>query len=663
MEREKQSDERKKASPLTKTISSPPMSGKSLHNSLEQQILEYPATIALLIPILFLSGCLNSGISFRTGDYHHNSAAQELNQSVGVNWNLGEPDLLLQFPHAYSLSAGRSDVFRSFVIPNVSATDLYVRALDFKLSNPELVHHAEFRLDKTDHSRQKDLEDSDPGFRGMDNTTAHFPDGHFVNWLPGQTANLSGDLVWRLPAGADLVVQLHMMPAAKEMLIDPKIGLYTTDSDSLLNPELIWLGSRWLPITAGISDFSIEDSIKLPIAVEVLKLLPHCHYICETVNVTTTLPDESQTQLMRIENWDINEQKEFHFHNPLFLPAGTIISVEFRYNNSKSNSQNPNSPPQDVEFGPLSSNEMADLWIQVNPIREDKDAILSHSSALHLQNKIIEGQKKLLEIEPTVVGHFELAQSYRNTNKNSDAAAQLKLALKLEPKNLTVLESLAITLTELGLLDEALTHWKRYIQIAPNDAQAHVNISIVLVLLNQIVEAESHLKNATKLDGSSAPTFHRLGRVQAYLGKFEQALESYRNALRLTPNEPAVLQATSRLLATHPDPKKRNSSEALKLAEHAIQQFIHPEPMSLSTLAMAQASSGDFDLAITTAKFAMRQITPDHEKLLGPIILRQINLYKQDQIEVARAAGEKHFVAPGERRRNYLIESIQEIPN
>ena len=212
-------------------------------------------------------------------------------------------------------------------------------------------------------------------------------------------------------------------------------------------------------------------------------------------------------------------------------------------------------------------------------------------------------------------------------------------------------------------MDEALAHWKRYIQIAPNDAQAHVNISIVLVLLNQIAEAESHLKNATKLDSSSAPTFHRLGRVQAYLAKFEQALESYRNALRLTPNEPTVLQATSRLLATHPDPKKRNSSEALELAEQAIQQFVLPEPMSLSTLAMAQASSGDFDLAITTAKFAMRQITPDNEKLLGPIILRQINLYQQDQIEVARAAGEKRFVAPGERRRNYLVESIQEITN
>ena len=250
--------------------------------------------------------------------------------------------------------------------------------------------------------------------------------------------------------------------------------------------------------------------------------------------------------------------------------------MEFRYNNSKSNSQNPSSPPQDVEFGPLSYNEMADLWIQVNPIREDKDAILSHSSKLHLQNKIIERKKKLLEIEPTVVGHFELAQSYRNTNKISDAVAQLKLALKLEPKNLTVLENLAITLAELGLLDEALTHWKRYIQIAPNDAQAHVNISIVLVLLNQIFEAESHLKNATKLDSSSAPTFHRLGRVQAYLGKFEQALESYRNAIRLTPNEPTVLQATSRLLATHPDPKKRNSSEALELAEQAIQQFVLP---------------------------------------------------------------------------------------
>ena len=145
-------------------------------------------------------------------------------------WPLGEPDLIVKLRAPYLLPLEDSDVFRNFVIPNVTSSDRYVRALEFRLGNHAVVHHAEFRLDETDASWQRDNEEPGTGYEGMDNSTAHYPDGHFVNWVPGKrAAELPEELAWRLPAHADLVVQLHMMPSGFEEIIDPQIGLYFAD--------------------------------------------------------------------------------------------------------------------------------------------------------------------------------------------------------------------------------------------------------------------------------------------------------------------------------------------------------------------------------------------------------------------------------------------------
>jgi hypothetical protein len=91
--------------------------------------------------------------------------------------------------------------------------------------------------------------------------------------------------------------------------------------------------------------------------------------------------------------------------------------VEFDYDNSTENKGNPNSPPVDIKFGPLSSNEMADFWIQVLAQNEDEGERISQSSAIHLQQKIIEHLERQVELMPDVKGYVELARSHRILNE------------------------------------------------------------------------------------------------------------------------------------------------------------------------------------------------------------------------------------------------------
>lgn len=639
------------------------------------------APIAVLVTFLFLAGCATSGNMIIneglpnpnsvvtnplvTNYRHDDTQVMESEGAASGNsiehlstgqwpqgWQLGEPDLIVKFRAPYSLPLEDSDVFRNFVITNVTASDRYVRALEFRLGNRGVVHHAEFRLDESDVSLRRDHEEPEVGFGGMDNPTAHYPDGHFVNWVPGKRATeLAEGLAWRLPAQADLVVQLHMMPSGIDEVIDPMIGLYFTDQPPALNPQMLWLGSRWLPIAADDSSFTTRDSYELPFDVEVMSVLPHCHFICNDIKAWATLPDGSEQWLAKNEKWDFYSQEEFNFKQPLSLPRGTTLSMEFSYDNSAHNSRNPNDPPQDIEFGPLSTNEMADLWIQVMPRNNREGIDLQHSSSRHLQMKKRERLKQQIELEPDVNRYLELARSYSRANQLHEAVTQLQNALEHAPENTTVLENLAIALTNMGRQDEALLHWRRCVQLSPNDSRAQLNLGTALGFLNQAAEAEFHLQRATQLDPNSAPTFFRLGRTQSYLGRFDDALGSFRAAMALNPDEPMALGAAARLLATHPDSSKRRPSEALDLANRVLKQLRRPDASSLSTLAMAQAAAGDFVQAASTAKLALSRVMPD-ESSLDIMIRRQVNHYKQGQVEVVRAAGEKRFVAPSERRRS-----------
>ena len=119
----------------------------------------------------------------------------------------------------------------------------------------------------------------------------------------------------------------------------------------------------------------------LPVEVEIIGALPHCHLICDAVKGWVTLPDGSQKQLIEIEQWNFYNQQEVQFEQPIKLPQGTTLSIEFSYDNSGSNTNNPNSPPLDIEFGPLSANEMADFWIQVSPGNKE-NSLDSHVAPL-----------------------------------------------------------------------------------------------------------------------------------------------------------------------------------------------------------------------------------------------------------------------------------------
>jgi mono/diheme cytochrome c family protein len=282
-------------------------------------------------------------------------------------WTLGEPDLIVKMPQAYTLRADPPDDYRVFVIPLNLTEDKYVRAVDFRPSNRKIVHHSLFFLDTSGQARELEAQAADhkpgyfrvggPGFR---------PSGGLGGWAPGVLPRLLPDGVGRpVRAGSDLIIQTHFHPSGKVESEQSAVGLYFAKQP----PQKVLLsiphGNNSIDIEPGDRHYVIDDSFTLPAPVELQGIIPHAHLLCRQIKVTATLPDGTVEPLIWVRDWDWNWQEQYQYARVLRFPRGTKVRQEFFYDNSTENAHNPNTPPRRVRYGEQTGDEMALVFYQI----------------------------------------------------------------------------------------------------------------------------------------------------------------------------------------------------------------------------------------------------------------------------------------------------------
>ncbi len=91
---------------------------------------------------------------------------------------------------------------------------------------------------------------------------------------------------------------------------------------------------------------------------ELWGITPHAHYLAKEMKINARMPDGSVTPLIYIKDWDFNWQGQYRYAEPIKLPKGTKIELEFTYDNSAGNPHNPSNPPVRVKFGEQTKDEM-----------------------------------------------------------------------------------------------------------------------------------------------------------------------------------------------------------------------------------------------------------------------------------------------------------------
>ena len=471
--------------------------------------------------------------------------------STGGGWQLGTPDLVVTMEAPFRLPAGGTDVYRNFVLPAGLDGRRWVRAVELRpgAGGGRVIHHARILLDATGGARSLDADDPEPGYDGLMLDHARFPAGHFLGWAPGKTpVELPAQLAWPLDPGTDLVLQLHLLPAREPVDIQPAIGLHFADRPATLTPVSVLLTSKAIRIPAGDPAHVIEDRYRLPIAVDVLGIAPHMHYLGKRVEATATLPDGSEERLLRIDDWDFNRQDEYRYREPVHLPAGTRLRVRFTFDNSTANPRNPHTPPVTVGFGPQATDEMAELMLQVLPVGEP--GALARSLALKQARDDILGYQSLLRADPADhVNHAALAVRYLDVGQVALAREHLERAIALAPDFPDAYYNLGSVALAEGDPASAIAAYRRAIGLRPDYPEAHNNLGGVLAATGALDEALDHYRLAARFDPGHSAAHYNIANVLLARGETEGAIRHYRLALEAAPDDPDVSSGLARALA------------------------------------------------------------------------------------------------------------------
>jgi len=564
------------------------------------------------------------------------TAVRQTNK-VGDGWLWGTPDLVVTLPE-YVLAAGSGDVFRNFVVAVPFEGTRQVRGLQFRPRN-RAVHHANIRIDPTPASADLDAADPEPGYEGVILHSADYPEGHFLGWTPGQSPPPESELAWPLVGKTWLVVQLHMRATGRAERIQPVLGLYFSQRPAPNTPSMIRLGRQNLRIGPGEKHFETVDSFVTPVPATVMAIQPHAHYRARDVRVTAEWPDGTERTLLHISDWDFNWQDQYRLAQPLRVPAGTTFKSVFSFDNSEENPRNPSRPPETVEWGWRSADEMADVWLQALTDNTKNQRTLTISARDKATREDAIGTEVLVAREPD---HYNLrndaASIYLELHQPQKALEHFLAARRLKPEAPSAAYNVGIALEMLGRRDEALDTYRAALAIDYAYAPAHIRIGAIRYQSGRTQDAIAEYKKGLQLAPGLVRARCELGRMLTETNQPSEAINEFRLAVSTDPHDATCLINYTWLLAASDRADITNPSLAVEIGRRAVDAGVDQasQALALDALAAAFAASNRFDDAIASATRALA-LAEDAAQRNG--LIERLSLYRRRLPFVVKSPG------------------------
>ena len=357
-------------------------------------------------------------------------------------WQAGTPDQIVTMGESYPVPADGPDQFRCFVLPLNLEKDTHVSGFEFRPGNRRVVHHAIIYVDATGAGRRLAERAGGGGYRCVGGPG--FPaSGAIGGWAPGADPRREDpDTALPVPRGSDLVVQIHYHPSGKPEQDQSTLGLHYSGPATKGRAGMVLINRR-IYIEPGNARHVVKASATVPQDVALVGITPHAHYLATDMKVDAYLPDGTKTPLIWIRDWDFNWQGQYRYAAPVRLPKGTRLDMEYVYDNSADNPQNPSNPPKRVTWGEETNDEMAIAFLEFElPSPRDVPAFRL-AALLQVLEPFLSAGGGIDDLPPGVGGaNIErLRQAYRLFDVNKDGqlddkerASLLDLVRRLAPQ-------------------------------------------------------------------------------------------------------------------------------------------------------------------------------------------------------------------------------------
>jgi hypothetical protein len=175
-----------------------------------------------------------------------------------------------------------------------------------------------------------------------------------------------------IPAGSDLVLQIHYTPAGRTLDDRTAIALEWADQPPERRVLTLQIATTEFHIPPGDPSYRVTASGTLPNDCLLLSLFPHLHLRGKAFQYDVVEPGGRLETLLRVEPYHFNWQLDYRLAQPLPLRKGARLHATAWYDNSPNNPRNPD-PRAEVTYGEQSRDEMMVGFFDVAaPVHMDK---------------------------------------------------------------------------------------------------------------------------------------------------------------------------------------------------------------------------------------------------------------------------------------------------
>lgn len=309
-------------------------------------------------------------------------------------WNIGKPDKTFQIPNAFAVKAEGTIPYRHAVVKTNFKEDKWISAIEIRPTDRSVVHHVLVFV--RNPTRRNEVDGTD---------------GFFAAYVPGNSFQIFPQgFAKKIPAGSNLVFQLHYTPVGKATQDQTEIGLKFFDGTPKHLVRVQGIAQSNLNIKPNDANAIRFKDHKFGTDVELLAFMPHMHLRGKAFKyeLLSQSPNKSRT-ILDIPRYDFNWQLYYRLAKPLTVPQGSTIRVTGVFDNSSENPANPD-PQELVGWGDQTEDEMLIGYVEYYVPSE---SISISSDQQEEQSEPAENRKSRLR-------KIALEKAFRRYDKNSD---------------------------------------------------------------------------------------------------------------------------------------------------------------------------------------------------------------------------------------------------
>jgi hypothetical protein len=282
-------------------------------------------------------------------------------------WGIHKPDVVFEMPNEFAVPASGTIDYQYIVIPSGFTEDKWVREIEVRPGNRQLVHHIIAFIRPPGSKWMKDASPAYPSSRSKKRTGKS-------GSISGTTTTAGRPNCWWVS-----LPECRRHPAPRTSQADPgRIGFRLPDAlhrqrQAGHGPQPHRLGLRQgaapgarlhggrsndkFEIPAGDGNFEVESDITLQEPAKLVSMMPHMHLRGKDFVYTAFYPTGESEVLLRVPQYSFSWQLFYYLTEQKVLPAGTRLHCVAHFDNSPNNPANPDATKA-VRWGDQSWEEM-----------------------------------------------------------------------------------------------------------------------------------------------------------------------------------------------------------------------------------------------------------------------------------------------------------------